>query len=201
MSLDSGGFYSPCTIKVWGLFCFPHSRARLITEQGDPGPHPWVNLQGERKGLMAVKVRERPKGSGIYWIFINHQGKRKSKKIGDEGPAQEVSKKIEAKIVLGDVGILNEAPKIPTFKECAELWFALPHDWKESTRELYDMHYRKHILPHFGKWRINEIRRKHLKAFFDKLLAGGLKAPTLGSIKPIINGFFQHAVESEVANR
>jgi len=31
---------------------------------------------------MAVNIREKPKGSGVYWIFINHQGKRKSKKIG-----------------------------------------------------------------------------------------------------------------------
>jgi integrase len=29
---------------------------------------------------MGVKVREKPPGSGNYWIFINHQGRRKSKK-------------------------------------------------------------------------------------------------------------------------
>jgi len=40
---------------------------------------------------MGVKVREKPKESGIYWIFINHQGKRKSKKIGmNEKQAHEV---------------------------------------------------------------------------------------------------------------
>jgi len=31
---------------------------------------------------MGVKVRERPKGSGMFWVFIDHQGKRKAKKIG-----------------------------------------------------------------------------------------------------------------------
>ena len=45
---------------------------------------------------MGVRVREKPKGSCIYWIFINHQGKRKSKKIGaDEKLANEVAEKIE----------------------------------------------------------------------------------------------------------
>jgi integrase len=44
---------------------------------------------------MGVKVREKPKGSGNWWIFINHQGKRKSKKIGkDKCLAREVAKKI-----------------------------------------------------------------------------------------------------------
>jgi integrase len=48
---------------------------------------------------MAVNVREKPKGSGIWWIFINHQGKRKSKKIGTDCKiAREVAKKIEAVI-------------------------------------------------------------------------------------------------------
>jgi len=28
---------------------------------------------------MGVKVREKPKGSGVWWIFIEHQGRRKAK--------------------------------------------------------------------------------------------------------------------------
>ena len=31
---------------------------------------------------MGVKVKERPKGPGTWWIFIDHQGKRKAKKVG-----------------------------------------------------------------------------------------------------------------------
>ena len=69
---------------------------------------------------MAVKVRERPKGSGIYWIFIDHQGKRKSKKVGrDKRLAQEAAKKIEAKLVLGQMGLCKDL-EIPTFSQFAE---------------------------------------------------------------------------------
>ena len=28
---------------------------------------------------MGVKVREKVQGSGIWWVFINHQGDRESK--------------------------------------------------------------------------------------------------------------------------
>ena len=52
---------------------------------------------------MGVRVREKPPGSGIFWVFIHHKGKRKSKKIGtDEEKANEVAEKIRAKLVLGE---------------------------------------------------------------------------------------------------
>ena len=45
---------------------------------------------------MGVKVREKTKGSGVWWIFIDHQGRRKAKKIGkDRRIALEVAKKAE----------------------------------------------------------------------------------------------------------
>lgn len=59
---------------------------------------------------MSVKVRERPKGSGMFWIFIDHQGKRKAKKIGkDKRLANEVAKKIEAKLVLNEFEFEKQA--------------------------------------------------------------------------------------------
>jgi integrase len=51
---------------------------------------------------MGVKVREKPPGSGVWWIFIDHNGKRKAKKVGcDKKLALEAAKKIEAKLTLG----------------------------------------------------------------------------------------------------
>ena len=55
---------------------------------------------------MGVRVREKPPGSGIFWVFINHNGRRKSKKIGmDEKLANKVAEKIKAKLVLGELDI------------------------------------------------------------------------------------------------
>ena len=42
---------------------------------------------------MAVIVREKVKGSGQWWIFINHKGKRRSKKIGDKATTNKVAKR------------------------------------------------------------------------------------------------------------
>lgn len=147
---------------------------------------------------MGVKVKERPLKSGIWWIFIDHKGKRKSKKIGkDKRTALDAAKKIEAKLIMGDFELEKKVVKKPTFGECARFWLLLPHDWKESTRENYELNLKKHALPYFGKTPINEIARKDLKAFFDKKYIEGLNIKTLKLIKAPINGVFAYAVESE----
>jgi integrase len=148
---------------------------------------------------MGVKVREKPPGSGIYWIFINHQGKRKSKKIGaDEKLANGVAEKIKAKLVLGELNIEKIEESCPIFKEYSELWLSLPHDWRESTRTSYKQNLNKHVYPAFGKQRIGEIRRKDLKAFFDKLLIDGLSPATISLVKAPISGVLSFAVDSEL---
>jgi integrase len=45
--------------------------------------------------LRVVTVREKAKGSGKCWLFINHQGKRRSKKIGYKRTANAVVRKVE----------------------------------------------------------------------------------------------------------
>lgn len=54
---------------------------------------------------MGVKVKERPPKSGVWWIFINHNGKRKSKRVGDRKLAEEAAAKIRARLVLGSLDL------------------------------------------------------------------------------------------------
>jgi len=148
---------------------------------------------------MAVKVRERPKDSGIYWIFIDHQGKRKSKKVGrDKRLAQEAAKKIEAKLVLGELQIGKTEAPCPTFMQYADKWHSLPHDWKESTRELYCMNLRKHVYPVLGKIYLNEINRKEIKQLLDNLLISGLATSTVKNVRITISGVLESALEEEL---
>jgi hypothetical protein len=92
---------------------------------------------------MGVTVKERRPGE--WWIFINHHGKRKAKKVGhSESEARKAAAKIQAKIVLNEFEIEKAKSSTPTFQQCAELWIALPHctpsgdPWKESTLSLTD---------------------------------------------------------------
>ena len=122
---------------------------------------------------MGVKVREKDKGSGEWWLFIDHNGKRKAKKVGrDKRTAVEAAKQIEAKLVLGDVGLLDAAStKQPSFEEYAKYWL---EDYikplrRSSTYERYGDILERHVFPTFGKKPINEIKRSEItKLDFEK---------------------------------
>lgn len=48
---------------------------------------------------MGVIVKQKEKGKGKpWWVFIAHNGKRKSKRIGDKKAAEEVASTIREKI-------------------------------------------------------------------------------------------------------
>ena len=48
---------------------------------------------------MGVKLRQRPPGSGVWWIFIDYRGKRRARKLGtNEKDARETAAKIEAQL-------------------------------------------------------------------------------------------------------
>lgn len=147
---------------------------------------------------MGVKVREKPPGSGTWWIFINHQGVRKAKKIGnDKKIAMEAAEKIKAKLVLGELKV-EKAEDQTTFKKAAEIWLALPHDWKATTRESYQSTLTNHVYKKYGKRPIGTITRKELKAFFDQLFVDGLRMQTLKTIRAPMAGVFAYALDSEI---
>ena len=59
---------------------------------------------------MGVKIRQK---DGKWYVFINHNGKRKAKCVGDsKKAAMEVKRKLEAKLTLGEFDLLDDKPKV-----------------------------------------------------------------------------------------
>jgi integrase len=117
--------------------------------------------------------------------------------VGDKKAAEAVASTIRAKLQLGEFGFEDRKPA-PTFQEHAKMWLALPHDWRESTRENYLNILKNHILPAFGSIPIDKIKRKDLKFFFDKLLSEGVASNTVAIIRAPISGVLSHALDSEL---
>ncbi|MGQ9688912.1 MAG: hypothetical protein ACUVXF_09030 [Desulfobaccales bacterium] len=68
---------------------------------------------------MGVTVRQKVKGKGKpWWVFIAHNGKRKSIKVGDKAAAESLASKIREKLKAGDLGITLPR-KVPTFGDYA----------------------------------------------------------------------------------
>ena len=154
---------------------------------------------------MGVKVREKVKGSGEWWIFIDHKGKRKAKKVGnDKRLAREAAKKIEAKLVLGQLDLqpANEA-RVPKFSEYTEVWLegygkaAL----KYSTLESYRNELRNHITPYFGKKRLDEIARADVKQFIYDSLGKGLAPANVRKQVAYLSSILNQAVDDEIIEK
>src|SRR5262245_48197900 len=98
---------------------------------------------------MAVKVKRR---KGAWWVYIDYKGRRKAKRIGTSKTAAEtVAEKIQAKLKLGDVGILEEKTPYP-FDAYCQRWldtYVKTH-CKLSTRTRYASAARLYLLPRFG---------------------------------------------------
>jgi len=147
---------------------------------------------------MGVRVREKIKGSGVYWIFINHNGKRTSRKIGDKDTANGVAKKVQAKITLGELNIEKNQKSCPTFKEYAKLWLGFIEVMRQgTTHERYESILRLHINPTFGKRRLDEITRGELR---DLLLrkSKDYSKSMVALMRDVLSGVFNYALDEEL---
>lgn len=149
---------------------------------------------------MGVKAREKPKGSGEWWVFIEHRGKRKAKKVGrDKKLAMEIARKLEAKLTLSDVALLDEKEQIATFQVVADQWLDgyIKTMRRPATYERYHGILTKHVLPHLGQKPIDQIKRSDVR---DLLLLkkGSLSDSMVRLIKDVISGVCNHAIDDEI---
>ncbi len=154
---------------------------------------------------MGVKVREKPKGSGIWWIFIDHKGRRKAKKIGrDKKVALAMAKKIEGKLALGDMKLSSDKerqePEVSTFEEYSGTWVNVTvlATCKPSTFGDYKGILKNHVLSEFGKKPVNEITRLMVKSFLMKKVNQGYASSTIIHMKNAISGVLNLAMDDEV---
>jgi integrase len=129
---------------------------------------------------MGVRVREKPKGSGVWWLFIDHHSRRKAKRVGKgkEGrkAADLAALKIRAALVSGDTQALSEsAPAVVMrFKEYAATWLTQsigPHR-KERTTGYYQQIIDNHLAPTFDPLPLIDIKPAHVRAFVAEKLNG-----------------------------
>ncbi len=148
---------------------------------------------------MAVKIRER---EGAWWLVIDWKGRRKSKRVGvgKEGKkaAQAAAERIQAKLALGDLSPLEDAPppKIvepPRFAALAAEWlerYPLVRGIRPNTLANYQSFTRHHLLPFFGEKRVTEISPDVVEDFIAAKLSPATgstrfqgKALTRGSLR------------------
>ena len=161
---------------------------------------------------MAARVRL---WKGSWYVFINHNRQRKSKCFG-KGPtakrvAEDAKRKIDAKLALGDLGILDNGHlDSPRFGDVAEEWLdrhAVLRSIRPSTLENYRSFTRHHLIPFFGRMPVAAITADVIEEFVTaKRAAGGsarfsgraLSGPSLRTGLMALRLILQRAVRAKI---
>jgi integrase len=146
---------------------------------------------------MAVIVREKVKGSGEWWIFINHNKKRRSKKIGSKKAANTVKREVESRLAKGDMGVIKT--KTPTIALYGEQWLESPyHEWADGTRDNYGSAFNQHIEPALGDKQLDEVERKEVKAFIGTLKEKDLSKGRIELVVQVLRNIFNEAIDDQL---
>ena len=151
---------------------------------------------------MGVVVRQKEKGRGKpWWVFISHENKRKSVKVGDKTAAEKVASDIRAQLKLGQFDLEPKKEKpVPLFKNCAEAWIEItvPATCKESTASDYQAILDNHVYPFFEDLKINEITEGKIKELLFSKVNAGKAGSTVSHIKNVVSGVLNQAVDDEL---
>lgn len=112
---------------------------------------------------MGVTVREHPKGSGVFYVFITQNGLRKSKKVGTEKAAKKLKEELERKIALKEFSLSSK--KEPTFQELSTVWVEtiVENVNRATTYKRYSQVLRDYVNPQLGAEQITKITRGQIK--------------------------------------
>jgi integrase len=152
---------------------------------------------------MGVKIREKIKGSGQWWIFINHQGRRKSKRVGSEKAALKVKEIVEARLKLGQSidseTEKKEKPVAPTLDKYFERFKkSLEGSVRQSTKGCYVGCYTRYVKPEFGSIRLDRISRDKVEEFASALVSKELSKDTIRLILATLRRIMSRAKRHEL---
>jgi len=150
---------------------------------------------------MGVTVREKTKDSNEWWVFIAHQGRRTSRKVGDRTAAREAARKIQARLTLGE-GAFRKDTKLPAPK-LKDYFKRFEQNYRgtleATTWYNYEMGMRLHILPELGKYRLDEITKPIMKKLVVKLVEKGLAKASIQSYLAPLKVLYTQAIDDKLA--
>lgn len=150
---------------------------------------------------MGVKIREKDKGSGVHWVFVAHEGRRKSFKAGSLEVAQEVANRLIIKLSDDPDSIFKkrEAAR-PLFKTLADEWIdrTKKRGASDSTIERYEQILRDFVLPSVGSKRVNEIKRCHIADAIEAAHSQKQSVASMELIRTCFNGPLEIALFREM---
>ena len=144
---------------------------------------------------MGVRVRF---NRDAWWVFINHNGRRKSKRVGDDRAAAEaIARGLRARLARADFQLpTSDAQHLRSY---AESWLTTAQtNLKASTVSFYKGHLDRHILPALGDRLVSSLRRPDCRDLVTACRGKGLKVTTVRGVGRTLSTILAQAVEDEL---
>jgi integrase len=149
---------------------------------------------------MSATVREKDKGSGEFWVFINHGGRRRAKFVGNRGLAEQVAAQINAEIERGTFSLepIPTATSLPPLATVAEFGpYIINKEYaseaQQPTRERYLEVFERDIRPIFGHRQLGSVKASELWDLINCLVAVGRTTRSSGLTRTVLNIIFKMA--------
>jgi len=149
---------------------------------------------------MGVRVREKIKDSNVWWVFINHAGRRTSRKVGAKKMALEAARVIGANLILDKPAFQEKKLSVPKLGEYyqSRLTPYMKLTLKRSTYITFESAFRVHILPQLGRLHLDQIDRQKMEGFISKLVKKDMAKDSIRLILAALSCLYTHAVENKL---
>ena len=132
-------------------------------------------------------------GTPIKKVFYS-----KKSKADAQRKAEEYIVKQQLSIQLGET--LN--PVSVNFKNCAYMWLeSVKSSISDVTYNTYETDVRLHLLPYFGKAKIQDIKSIDIQIFFDKFDPQKSRLESVKKYKQVLSAIFQFAKHNDIISR
>lgn len=140
---------------------------------------------------MVSVVRDKNSGS---WLarWRDPSGRQRKKSFARKSDAQRGVDQMQAARHRGQY--IDPRAATVRVEEIAEAWETGLIHLKESTAFRYRGILRLHVLPRFGSWQLNDIRRSDIQAWVSDLVSGGLAPGTVRQNHRVLSLLIDSAV-------
>ncbi len=150
---------------------------------------------------MGVSVRKKNKSSDDWWVFVRHQGKRKSIKVGSKKAAEATAETIRHTLAEKKLGIFEESEnKKINFNGYAQSWLDnyIKQFKSAGTYTRYNGLLKHKIKKHIGQADIRDITRGDVRDLLMAEYKKGASKSSLGIMLCVISGAMRHAMDDEL---
>ena len=134
---------------------------------------------------------------GAWWVFVNHGGRRRSKKTDDKATALVLARRIREQLALGDFSLLVSDAE--TFKIYAGRWLTDgEQSRKASTHRFYRFNLDLHIYPVIGALPVASVTRAACRRVLTEARTKGLKVASLQGVQRTLSAVLSQAVEDAI---